>query len=155
MSRHIEDSHHEDSGNGQVAEYYLERFLMAQSTPYAGYDLALAEIKNGRKVSHWIWYVFPQLLGLGHSKYSILFGIKGRGEAEAYLKHPVLGSRLREITNALLEHKGRYPESILGNIDAVKVKSCMTLFDCISPNDIFNEVLREFYDGKRDPRSLI
>lgn len=133
----------------------LNRFIEGQSTPYGDYKTALEEISKGRKVSHWIWYVFPQLKGLGHSRRSIYYGIADRKEAEAYLRHPVLGERLREITNTLLRHEGRYPEAIFGSVDAKKVKSCMTLFDCISPNDIFGDVLDIFYEGKRDPNSIV
>lgn len=133
----------------------LNRFIEGQSSPYGDYDTALEEILKGRKVSHWIWYIFPQLKGLGHSRRSIYYGIADRKEAEAYLRHPVLGERLREITNALLRHEGRYPEAIFGSTDAKKVQSCMTLFDCISPNDIFGDVLDIFYEGKRDPNSIV
>ncbi|MDE6562150.1 MAG: DUF1810 domain-containing protein [Muribaculaceae bacterium] len=79
----------------------------------------------------------------------------GREEAEKYLKHPILGVRLREITEALLEHEGKYPETIFGSIDAMKVKSCMTLFDSVSPNDIFVEVLDLFYEGEKDVNSIV
>ena len=133
----------------------LNRFIEGQSTRYGDYKTAYEEISKGRKVSHWIWYVFPQLKGLGHSRRSIYYGIADRKEAEAYLRHPVLGERLREITNALLRHEGRDPEAIFGSIDANKVRSCMTLFDCISPNDIFGDVLDIFYEGKRDPNSIV
>lgn len=133
----------------------LNRFIEGQSTRYGDYETAYEEISKGRKVSHWIWYVFPQLKGLGHSRRSIYYGIADRKEAEAYLRHPVLGERLREITNALLRHEGRDPEAIFGSIDANKVRSCMTLFDCISPNDIFGDVLDIFYEGKRDPNSIV
>ena len=133
----------------------LNRFIEGQSTRYGDYETAYEEISKGRKVSHWIWYVFPQLKGLGHSRRSIYYGIADRKEAEAYLRHPVLGGRLREITNALLRHEGRDPEAIFGSIDANKVRSCMTLFDCISPNDIFGDVLDIFYEGKRDPNSIV
>lgn len=133
----------------------LDRFVEGQKTPFADYALALSEVKKGRKIFHWIWYIFPQLRGLGQSRRSLYYGITNRQEAEAYLKHPVLGQRLREITNALLEHEGQYPQSIFGDVDAMKVQSCMTLFDCISPDDIFADVLDIFYDGKRDPQSIV
>ena len=109
----------------------LNRFIEGQSTLYRDYDTALEEISKGRKVLHWIWYIFPQLKGLGYSRRSLYYGIADRKEAKAYLKHPVLEGRLREITNALLRHEGRYPEAIFVIIDAKKVQSCMTLFDCI------------------------
>lgn len=133
----------------------LNRFIKGQATPYADYETALKEIENGHKVSHWIWYVFPQLKGLGHSRLSQFYGITGRKEAEEYLRHPILGKRLRKISEALLEHEGKYPEAIFGSIDAMKVKSCMTLFDSISRNDIFANVLEMFYGGTRDERSLV
>ena len=124
----------------------IERFIDAQKTDY---KLALAEIERGRKQSHWIWYIYPQLVGLGRSCYSTLYGIRGREEAEEYLQNEVLGRRLREITNALLKHNDKSAEEIFGGLDAMKVRSCMTLFDAISPDDIFAQVLDTFYDGKR------
>lgn len=133
----------------------LERFVKAQDSSWDGYSEALSEIKTGRKVGHWIWYIFPQLRGLGHSYNSKYYGIAGRLEAEEYLQHPILVERLREITKALLEHKGKNPQEILGGIDSLKVRSCMTLFDCISPNDIFAEVLDAFYGGQRDHNSIV
>lgn len=133
----------------------IERFVEAQDTPYADYELALTEIANGRKISHWIWYIFPQLRGLGHSRRSYYYGIAGKAEAEAYLNHPILGPRLREISEELLAHTNKSAEYIFGSIDAVKVQSCMTLFDCISPNDIFSDVLDSFYNGERDKNSLV
>lgn len=133
----------------------IERFVEAQGTPYADYQLALSEIVKGRKISHWIWYIFPQLRGLGHSRRSYFYGIADRAEAEAYLNHPVLGPRLREISEELLAHTNKSAEYIFGGIDAAKVKSCMTLFDCISPNDIFADVLDSFYNGERDKNSIL
>lgn len=124
----------------------LERFVEAQKRDY---KIALEEVRNGKKVTHWIWYVFPQMLGLGHSCYANLYGIKSKEEAEEYLKHEILGKRLREVTNALLEHEGKHAEDIFGFPDTMKVKSSMTLFDCISPDDIFAQVLEKFYGGKR------
>lgn len=133
----------------------IERFVEAQESLYAGYAQALKEIKTGRKVSHWIWYIFPQLRGLGHSRMSHFYGITDKAEAKTYLNHPILGSRLREISEALLSHTDKSAEWILGDIDAQKVKSCMTLFDCISPNDIFSDVLDSFYNRERDKNSLV
>lgn len=127
----------------------VERFLKAQNAPLDGYDTALKEIKAGKKTSHWIWYISPQLRCLGHSHRANYYGIAGRAEAEQYLKHPLLASRLREITAALLMHKDLTAVSILGGIDAQKVCSCMTMFDILSPNDIFGEVLQTFYAAKR------
>lgn len=131
------------------------RFLEAQDSPRNDYAIALSEIQNGEKTSHWIWYIFPQLRGLGHSYMSDYYGITGRDEAEAYLQHPILGFRLREITEALLKHSDKTAVEILGKIDALKVRSCMTLFDSISPNDIFEKVLDQFFDSERDKFSIV
>lgn len=124
----------------------LARFASAQDAVYA---TALAEIQAGRKWSHWIWYIFPQMRGLGRSFNSHYYGISSRVEAEAYLQHEVYGPRLREITQALLAHHDKTAAEILGRIDAQKVLSCMTLFDVISPNDIFGQVLKQFYGGRQ------
>ena len=124
----------------------LERFVEAQKRDY---KTALKEVQNGKKETHWIWYVFPQMLGLGRSCYANLYGIKNKEEAEEYLKHKVLGKRLREVTNALLEHEGKPADDIFGYPDTMKVKSSMTLFDSICPDDIFAQVLDKFYEGKR------
>lgn len=124
----------------------LERLIEAQERDW---QTALTEIKNGRKQTHWIWYVFPQLVGLGRSCYSNLYGIRDLNEAEAYLNHPILGRRLRDITSELLKHSDLAASDIFGELDAMKVKSCMTLFDIVSPNDVFARVLDTFYGGKR------
>ena len=126
--------------------YNLQRFVDAQERDY---NTALAEIKSGGKRSHWIWYIFPQQKGLGRRYKSIFYGLDGEEEAKAYLNHPVLGSRLREITKALLEHKGhRTVRELMGSdIDVIKLRSSMTLFDKVSPNDVFAEVLKEFFPG--------
>ena len=124
----------------------LERFIEAQKRDY---KIALEEVRKGKKETHWIWYVFPQMLGLGHSCYANLYGIKNKDEAEEYLKHKILGKRLREVTSALLKHEGKSAEDIFGYPDTMKVKSSMTLFDTICPDDIFAQVLHKFYDGKK------
>lgn len=124
----------------------MKRFIEAQKRDY---QLALSEVRAGKKQSHWIWYIFPQMYGLGSSYFAQLYGIRDREEAEAYLNHKVLGKRLREITMALLEHDVCSAEEIFGDLDAMKVRSCMTLFDIVSPDDIFDEVLNKFYDSKR------
>ena len=131
--------------------YNLERFLTAHKY---NYENALREITDGRKRTHWIWFIFPQLTVLGHSTNAKYYGISGYDEAEAYLEHPILGARLREITKALLQHRGESAVDILGDIDAVKVRSCMTLFDAVSPDDIFQEVLDAFYGGTYDKMTL-
>lgn len=132
-------------------EYNLQRFLTAQDF---NYSTALEEIRNGEKRSHWIWFIFPQLAVLGQSGNAKYYGISGLDEAKAYLAHPVLAERLRVITNALLQHKGRDAVDIFGGLDAMKVRSCMTLFDAASPNDIFRKVLDTFYDGIADKLTL-
>ena len=128
--------------------FKLQRFLDAQENDYAD---ALREIKQGYKQSHWIWFIFPQMRGLWRSSMAEYYGISSIEEARAYLDHPTLKSRLIEISTALLQHKGRSTAyEILGTVDAIKVRSCMTLFDHILPNSIFAEVLDAFYNSKRD-----
>lgn len=131
--------------------FNLDRFLDGQRF---GYDYALNEIRNGRKEGHWIWYVFPQLKGLGHSPNAEYYGISGIEEAKQYLAHPILGPRLREISEALLSIDNKSAREILSSIDALKVRSCMTLFDAVSPNDIFSRVLKKYYNGIRDVLTL-
>lgn len=127
-------------------EMELERFVKAQHDTY---ETAFSEIRQGCKRTPWIWYIFPQLVGLGHSSNARYYGIRNRAEAEAYLNHPVLGSRLRRISERLLTVEGRTAREILGNLDAMKVRSSMTLFDAVSPNDIFGLVLDKYYGGQR------
>ena len=126
--------------------YDLQRFLTAQEKAY---PYALAEMKAGRKRSHWIWYIFPQLRCLGRSSRAHYYGIADRAEAERYLNNQILGSRIREITEALLAHRDKTALEIFGEIDAIKVRSCMTMFDYLSPCDIFSEVLDSFYESER------
>ena len=130
--------------NGRI-EYDLERFVEAQNMVY---DMALREIKEGQKRGHWIWFIFPQIKGLGHSYNSEFYGISGTKEAKAYLEHPLLGARLRKISQAMLDCGNPSADDILGFPDVLKVKSCMTLFDMVSPNDIFKQVLEKYYEGK-------
>lgn len=133
----------------------INRFLDAQDQSWEGsYSQALDEVLAGQKRTHWIWYVFPQLRGLGRSGHSHFYGITGLSEAERYLQHPILGKRLREIFTALLMHKTMNAVEILGGIDTKKLRSSMTLFDAVSPNDVFNEVLVTFYEGKRCYRTF-
>lgn len=124
----------------------LERFVEAQKRDY---KIALEEVRSGQKRTHWIWYIFPQMYGLGHSCYANLYGVRDRKEAEEYLKDKTLGKRLREITSTLLQHEGKSAEEIFGELDAMKVRSSMTLFDAVCPNDMFAEVLEKFYNGER------
>ena len=135
---------------GGGVSFDLNRFLEAQQLDY---PLALKEIKDGLKRGHWIWYIFPQIKGLGHSYNSEFYGISSKEEAKAYLDHSVLGPRLREITQALL-NCNKTVDDILGYPDVLKVRSCMTLFDLVSPNDIFNDVLYKYYEGQRCDKTI-
>ncbi|RLT78411.1 DUF1810 domain-containing protein [Bacteroides acidifaciens] len=130
-----------------MGDYNLQRFLDAQQ---GDYEHALTEVRNGRKYSHWIWYIFPQLKGLGMSYNSQYYGISGKEEAEAYLAHPVLGERLREITSAFLQLKSKTAEEVFGSLDAMKVLSCMTLFNEVAPGDLFRQVIDRYYQGETD-----
>ena len=143
-----------DALNGGEINFNLERFLKAQDSVWGSYADALKEIKEAHKRSHWIWYIFPQIKGLGRSSNSEFYGISNKDEAKAYLDHPVLGLRLRDITKALLGCNNSSAFNILGFPDVLKVQSCMTLFDLVSPNDIFNEVLDKYYEGKRCEKTI-
>lgn len=134
-----------------MKEYNIQRFIKAQESDY---EVALSEIKKGRKRSHWIWYLFPQFKEFAHSDIAEYYGLEDVGEAEAYLQHPVLGQRIREISEALLLHRGKDVKEIFGELDAGKVRSCMTMFDYLSPNEGFRKVLDAFYGGKRGGRTL-
>lgn len=129
----------------------LQRFIEAQNDSY---DQALKEIRNGRKLTHWIWYIFPQMKGLGFSYNSDYYGVTSLQEARDYLENELLRKRLFEITESLLMHKGKDIESIMGDIDSLKLKSSMTLFDAVQPGSVFGEVLDEFYGGERCRRTL-
>jgi uncharacterized protein (DUF1810 family) len=131
----------------------LQRFLDAQDA--AGtYERALAELEAGRKTSHWIWFVFPQIAGLGQSEMSRRYAIHSLAEARAYAEHPVLGQRLRACAGALLRHRDRSAEEILGGIDALKLRSSMTLFAHAAPAEpIFAAVLDAFCEGVADPET--
>ena len=128
--------------------YDLQKFKDAQKKDY---ETALMEVRCGRKRSHWIWYIFPQLRGLGYSPNAYTYGINGLEEAKAYLEHPVLSARLIEITEALLSHNVESIEDIMGDIDALKLRSSMTLFALISEdNSVFHQVLDCFYNSEMD-----
>ena len=130
----------------------LDRFLEAQEQMY---EVALKEIKNGEKESHWMWYIFPQLRGLGRSQMAYAYGINGIEEAKAYLEHPILSKRLIEITEALLLHKEKDIYDIMGDIDDMKLHSSMTLFSLVSEDDsVFYQVLNNFYNGEMDEFTL-
>jgi len=130
----------------------LKRFLDAQANDF---ERALAEIKRGRKQSHWMWYIFPQIAGLGFSETSRFYAVKDRAEAELYLAHPVLGARLVRISEALLEIAGKTANQIFGSPDDVKLKSSMTLFGALkNTNPIFQSVLDKYFNGTNDLRTL-
>ena len=131
---------------GEV-NHELDRFIEAQNTGYV-YNQALREIREGRKQSQRIWFIFPQIKGLGHSYNSEFYGLNGKEEAEAYLEHTELGSRLKEITMALLNSDKPSVDDLFDFPDNLKIRSCMTLFDMVSSNDIFKKVLDKFYEGK-------
>ncbi|MFO1317301.1 MAG: DUF1810 domain-containing protein [Burkholderiales bacterium] len=130
----------------------LDRFVRAQEVNYAD---ALAEMRAGRKVTHWSWYVLPQVRGLGSSGMSVRYAISGLPEAKAYLDHPVLGTRLRECVAAMNGHAGRSAASILGGIDARKFHSCLTLFaQAAGTGSIFHEALATFFSGMPDSATV-
>lgn len=129
----------------------LERYVKAQETSY---EIALNEIKNGGKKSHWMWYIFPQIKGLGYSSTAQYYAIQGKDEAEEYLAHPVLGKRLLEISEALLEIESSDARRVLGYPDDVKLKSSMTLFYLVSGNEVFKKVLDKFFGGEIDRKTV-
>ena len=129
----------------------LNRFVEAQDDVY---PVALQELQQGRKRSHWMWYIFPQLKQLGHSYNAKYFGISGIAEATAYLQHPILGQRLREVSETILSLSCSNATDIFGRIDAMKLRSSMTLFDVVSPKDIFARVLDKYFGGQRDSKSI-
>ncbi len=130
----------------------LKRFIKAQKPIY---HLALAELRNGSKRSHWMWFIFPQIDGLGSSPTAKHYSIKSRDEARQYLEHPVLGARLVECTEALLGVEGCSALEILGYPDDMKLKSSMTLFSlAANPDSLFDRVIEKFFNGKRDPKTI-
>lgn len=130
----------------------LDRFVFAQRR---GHDTALSELRRGQKRSHWMWYVFPQLRGLGRSEMSWHYGIADLDEARAYLAHPVLGPRLAECAAAVLAHADKPAEAIMGSVDAGKLRSSMTLFAAVEgAPPVFDQVLDRLYGGRRCPRTL-
>ena len=130
----------------------LERFVKAQEHSYSA---ALDEVTNGRKQSHWVWFILPQLRGLGFSERAHKFGISGMAEAKAYMAHPLLGPRLVEVVEAMLQHKGSSAEDVLGDTDARKFQSCLTLFSLAAPQvACFNEALQQFFSSERDAATL-
>lgn len=137
---------------GRDDAFGLSRFITAQDIVYAR---VLEELKSGRKRSHWMWYIFPQVDGLGYSATSKHYAIKSMDEARAYLNHPVLGSRLLECVNAVLAIEGRSASDILGYPDDLKLKSSMTLFASVAgPDSVFARVIDKYFQGERDVRTI-
>lgn len=137
---------------GVVDPYNLQRFIDAQDGMF---ETALAELAAGSKRSHWMWFIFPQLAGLGHSMTARRYAISSLGEARAYLEHPLLGSRLCQCVDALLPWAGsRSAEQILGAVDALKLRSSLTLFDRAEASGTFARALARFYGGKPDEQTL-
>ena len=137
-------------------EHSLERFTDAQNDKeYGSYESALNEIRNGKKRTHWIWYIFPQLKGLGRTYNANFYGIDDIDEAKRYLAHPVLGARLKEITQALLNLSENDTLKVMGSPDDMKLKSCMTLFAYISESDsVFHKALDKFFGGIQDTETI-
>jgi uncharacterized protein (DUF1810 family) len=130
----------------------LQRFVAAQDRVY---DAVRAELTHGRKQSHWMWFIFPQVAGLGHSPMARRYAISSLEEAGAYLEHPVLGPRLRECTQLMLNVEGRPALAILGSPDDVKFRSCMTLFAHAAPGEpLFRQALEKYSDGEEDPLTV-
>lgn len=135
-----------------MSGFDLERFVTAQAPMWPA---VRAELQAGRKQTHWMWFVFPQLAVLGRSGMARHYGLCGLDEAKAYLAHPVLGPRLRECCGILLQLRGRTSVEIFGSVDAMKLRSCLTLFMLASPEAVvFRECLLKFYDDKPDPLTL-
>lgn len=136
----------------KLDEFNLRRLLEAQEHSYA---IALHELREGRKRSHWMWYIFPQLTGLGHSPTAEFYGISGLAEARAFLAHSVLGHRLREVVKAMLAHRTLPAAVILGELDSLKFRSCLTLFTLGDEKEmIFSEALEDFFLGHPDARTV-
>lgn len=132
----------------------LERFVRAQDD-HGTYDRALAELRAGRKTSHWMWFVLPQVAGLGRSPIAQAYAIEGLAEAAAYASHDVLGPRLRECCGALLDLEETSAERVLGTVDAMKLRSSMTLFARADPSEpVYEAVLARFFDGHEDERTV-
>ena len=141
-----------DSTSDRGDPFDLKRFISAQEGIY---DRALAELRDGLKRSHWMWYIFPQVEGLGHSPTTRRYSIKSLEEARQYLAHPVLGQRLKESAEAVLAIPGRSAADIFGHPDDWKLQSSMTLFELVSgPESVFGRILDKYYQGKRDTRTL-
>ena len=149
------DEKDEKTASGPASDpYHLERFVTAQDAG-GTYQRALAELRAGRKAGHWMWFIFPQVAGLGLSAMAQRFAISGLAEARAYLAHPVLGPRLRECAEAVAAVADSTADRILGPVDAMKLRSCMTLFAAAAPEEpSFGEVLTRYFDGQPDQATL-
>ena len=133
-------------------EFQLQRFVEAQAR---NYDDALAELRRGRKASHWMWYVFPQIVGLGSSAMAQAYAIGSLAEARAYLAHPLLGARLRECCQAVMNLRGKSAEEVFGYIEAMKFRSCLTLFTEANQDEVlFFNLLEKYFDGDADEATL-
>jgi len=132
--------------------FNLQRFVDAQATAYRQ---VCEELRAGRKRSHWIWFIFPQIRGLGHSEMAQHYGVSSRQEAEAYLAHPVLGARLRECTRLVVEVEGRSVDQIFGDPDNLKFCSSMSLFASAAPDEpVFRQALQKYFGGQLDPNTV-
>lgn len=129
----------------------LERFVEAQASVY---ETAVAEIRRGAKRSHWMWFIFPQLVGLGRSATAQFYGIHSADEARAYLDHPLLGSRYVECVEALQTLRIGDPRAVFGEVDALKLRSSLTLFDAVRPSPLFGAALGRWFEGEVDPRTV-
>lgn len=134
-----------------VSSNNVSRFTEAQENTYSD---ALSEIRNGRKRTHWMWFIFPQIKGLGNTQMSIKYSMNDINEAIFYINHPILGNRLKEITGELLKIKDKSALDIFGSPDDKKLKSCMTLFSIVSQDSIFRQVLSQFFNSEKDGKTL-
>ena len=134
-----------------VSSNNVSRFIEAQENTYSD---ALSEIRNGRKRTHWMWFIFPQIKGLGNTQMSVKYSINDINEAIFYINHPILGNRLKEITGELLKIKDKSALDIFGSPDDKKLKSCMTLFSIVSQDSIFRQVLSQFFNSEKDGKTL-
>lgn len=131
--------------------YDLDKFLIAQ---HGVYETAFNEIKSGKKISHWMWFIFPQIMGLGKSEMAKRFALHDLSETDAYLKHPVLGARLKEITREVMKLEHRSANEIFGHPDDLKFQSCMTLFSLVSGDQLFSEAVLKYFNGVYDHKTL-
>jgi uncharacterized protein (DUF1810 family) len=131
--------------------FNLKRFVEAQESVYRD---VVSELRQGQKNTHWMWFIFPQIAGLGVSSISIFYAISSASEAEAYLLHPILGQRLKECTNLVLDTRSKSAKEIFGSLDDLKFRSCMTLFAKVSNEKLFLSALGKFFDGKFDLQTL-